>query len=572
VDELLVGGFRWQVQPGYRDRLFGPGGLRLDEWLRGGQAAIVKHGPHRTVYRVDLPELSFYLKHYRLHDVRAYLRELVRPAKARMEYDRARAVAQCGVPTALPLAVGQAAATFPPGDSFLISRSLDGTEPLSAFLEVTLPRTPAPFQAQVRQALAEELARFVARMHDGGVLHNDFHPGNLLVRLDGDRPRLFLIDLHAVQLRQGPLRAHAARTNLVMLNRWFSMRASRTDRLRFWKAYCRARPAAAGTDWRAEARHLERRTWLSNLGFWSGRDRRCRASNRYYQRLRTPTAAGYAVRDLDQAALHALVADPDEPFRREGVRLLKDARSSTVAELDLPLGEGSQRVIYKRFRVTAWSDPWVALARPSAAVRSWVNGHGLRERALPTPRPLAVFHRHARGLPTEGYLITEKIPGAIELNRFVAALGTRPADERRFILRRLIEQLARLVRELHRRLLSHRDLKATNVLVQSLKSAGVLPPPQFSDPSFGRLWLIDLVGVRRHRKLRRSRKAQNLARLHASFCRTPLLTRTDKLRFLRVYLQWGLFGRAGWKGWWRAIEDATHAKIERNRRSGRPLS
>jgi hypothetical protein len=62
-----------------------------------------------------------------------------------------------------------------------------------------------------------------------------------------------------------------------------------------------------------------------------------------------------------------------------------------------------------------------------------------------------------------------------------------------------------------------------------------------------------------------------MARLHVSFYRSPLLTRTDKVRFLRTYLQWGLFGRADWKKWWHEIDAATQAKINRNLRSGRPL-
>ena len=79
-------------------QLFGPNGLPVDEWLRTGQARIVKHGPHRTVYHVVSPGLSFYLKHYRLADLRAWLRGLVRPSKARMEYERARAVADRSIP------------------------------------------------------------------------------------------------------------------------------------------------------------------------------------------------------------------------------------------------------------------------------------------------------------------------------------------------------------------------------------------------------------------------------------------------------------------------------------------
>ena len=86
------------------------------------------------------------------------------------------------------------------------------------------------------------------------------------------------------------------------------------------------------------------------------------------------------------------------------------------------------------------------------------------------------------------------------------------------------------------------------------------------------VWLIDLVGVTPQRKLSRRRRVQNLARLHASFHRSRSLTRTDKLRFLRIYLQWGLLGRQGWKSWWQQLCTATESKIQRNARNRRPLA
>ena len=98
---------------------------------------------------------------------------------------------------------------------------------------------------------------------------------------------------------------------------------------------------------------------------------------------------------MDLAVLAPLLADPDEPFRRPGVVVLKDSPSSTVIEFDLPVGGVTRRVIYKRFAVTRWTDPWAALFRPAPALRSYVMGHGMRLRGLPTPRPLAVWHRTA---------------------------------------------------------------------------------------------------------------------------------------------------------------------------------
>jgi hypothetical protein len=374
---------------------------------------------------------------------------------------------------------------------------------------------------------------------------------------------LFLVDLHAVQLG-GPLDWPTSRDNLVILNRWFVLRVSRTDRLRFWKAYCAERGArnaergaalTCALGGRHSAVDLERRTWASNVSFWGNRDRRCLVTNRRFERVRGFAVSGHVVRELDRVAVADLLADPDEPFRRAGVKLLKDSRSSTVAELQIPVNGALREVIYKRFRVTLWSDPLAALVRDTPALRSWIYGHSLLERCLPTARPLAVLHRRRHGLVYEGYLLTEKIASAEHLRAYLDRLNRLTDAHRRTALRHRIDQVAVLARELHRRHLSHRDLKASNLLVDK-----------------DQVWLIDLVGVRHHRKLGRGRRVQNLARLHASFHDNPTLTRTDKVRFLRAYLQWGLLGKGGWKNWWNEIEQATWIKVARNRKNGRPLA
>jgi tRNA A-37 threonylcarbamoyl transferase component Bud32 len=489
-----------------------------------------------------------------------------------MEFDRALAVAARRVPTVFPVALGERCSGSGPSDSFLITQGLEDTESLSDFIEKTLPRFEPGRQMRLRPLLATALGEFVARLHDAGIVHKDLHAANLLVRLGADdRPSLYLVDLHDVALGRA-LSWRASRENLVMLNRWFALRASRPDRYRFWRAYCRARQSIRG-GWPGGARYeagltganrlafaesardLEQRTWRSNLRFWRHRDRRCLVTNRYYYRLQSEAVVGCAVRDLDPGPMANLLADPDAPFQQPGVTLLKDSRSSTVAEFDLLVGGAVRRVIYKRFRVTAWSDPWLALVRRSPALRSWINGHGLRERCLPTARPLAVFHRRRGILAYEGYLLTEKVPHAVDLHRFLTSLGDPGQGEARRNLHQRIEQLARLVCELHRRQVSHRDLKAGNVLVS----------PQA-------VWLIDLVGVAPYRNLCRRRRVQNLARLNASFHQNAQVTRTDKLRFLRIYLQWGLLGRVGWKKWWREVCAATDKKIAQNARNGRPLA
>jgi hypothetical protein len=162
------------------------------------------------------------------------------------------------------------------------------------------------------------------------------------------------------------------------------------------------------------------------------------------------------------------------------------------------------------------------------------------------------------------------VPDALELNVFIEQLAGLPRGEGRRRLLDLVEQVARLVRSLHGWKLSHRDLKAANLLV-SPQGWFMGPRGLCESAPDGRdhVWFVDLVGARKHRWLGRARRAQNLARLNASFLTQPAITRTIRLRFLLTYLAGE---RTSWKKWWRQVEAATRAKIERNRRRGRALT
>src|SRR5262249_31164138 len=166
---------RWHVDPALRPLLFDDRGLRLGQWLASGQATIIKQAPHRTIYQVDLPELRFFVKHYPILGVRSWIRQLVRPSKARGEYERALAIAQRGIPTVVPLALGERGAGWWPGESYLLTCTLDNTEPLNCFLETRFPALPQGHQTVIGQRLAVALGRLVAQMHDAGIMHHDLH-------------------------------------------------------------------------------------------------------------------------------------------------------------------------------------------------------------------------------------------------------------------------------------------------------------------------------------------------------------------------------------------------------------
>jgi tRNA A-37 threonylcarbamoyl transferase component Bud32 len=506
------------------------------------------------------------------------------------------AAAERGIPTISPLALAEQETNVGSGESILITQSIEDCIPLHFFLAAVLPTFAEPRASRMRQNLAVELGKLVARIHDAGILHHDLHAGNLLVRVGADeRVELFVVDLLAVKMGP-PLDWLKSRDNLVMMNCWFTFRVNRADRLRFWKAYFEARRLGLwerdryGTKHYAKELHeIEELSWQRNLRFWSRRDKRCLANCRYYRKVKGPGVAGHAVMEIADSDLAELLQDPDAPFHRilpspsgRGVggegKVLKESPSSTVIEMGFPVNGEVRRVIYKRFRVTSLKDPIASLFRATPALRSWIHGQGFRERGLPTARPFVVLHRRRFGVYQEGYLLTEKIDHAADLHEYLQGLDAAPLPTRLPLLRGLIERVARTIRALHQRQLSHRDLKAANILTRRWDAPPEAPSAYSQDiqnllymPESS-VWLIDLVGVERFTELPRTRKVQNLSRLNASFFDSAKITRTDRLRFLLTYLNCGAFGRCDWKSWWRQVDRATLKKVDRNQRRGKPLS
>ncbi|AGA27205.1 lipopolysaccharide kinase InaA family protein [Singulisphaera acidiphila] len=560
----------WWVRADWKQALLGPRGLRLEEWRRNGQLTVVKTGPHRVVYRAELPEGAVYVKHFLVPGLRAKLRQWVRRGKGRNEGRRTRYLAAIGVTTITPIALGEQRKRFVLFENYLITHAIPETLPLDEFVERRLPLEPVHRQARIRQNLAAALGTLTARLHDAGFVHQDFHPGNILVRMedDDDQPRLAMIDLDALRVCY-PLSWPEAQVNLALLNHYFWLRCGRSDRYRFFKTYLRDREISP-PDVGAFARSIENatRAWAERL--WRRWGKRCQGSNKYFASYRGHHSWSIASRDLDPDIVKALLEDPDAPFSDRGTVIIKQSRTTTVAETTLMVQGRPTRVIYKRFNKRAWIDPYLTWFRPSRAWQSWQAGQHLASRAIPTPRNLAFIARlrpflrdpGSWYLPHETYLVTIKEEGSITLGDYVhKVLPTLETAARRIQIRRLTLALASLLRKMHERSLSDRDLKASNLLILGDPSA-----PEIE------LSVIDLVGVRLLHPLPKHRQIQNLARLYLSLADVKDRTRTDALRFLRAYLPWGLTPHNDWKGFWRAIAIASQTKIERNKRRGRALS
>ncbi len=95
------------MPPDWEESILDSDGLPLARWLREGRARVVKDGEHRTVYRVDLPGGTIYVKHYRCQSLPRAGRSLIRASAARREFRKMREVARRKVPTARAIGFGE---------------------------------------------------------------------------------------------------------------------------------------------------------------------------------------------------------------------------------------------------------------------------------------------------------------------------------------------------------------------------------------------------------------------------------------------------------------------------------
>ncbi len=535
---------RWHLPPDLARILLDTNGtLRLQEWLATGAATIIKDVPHRTILRIQTScrvgggfatpteSLDFYLKQYRATGPRNRLREMLRSTKAKSEYDKTAALTKRGIIVPRSLGWGILGNNFAPRASFLLSETVADARHLT---EVLTDLAPAR-----RQQLSTALGQYLAKLHTAGVTHRDFHPGNLLVRWPVDAaPQFVLIDLHEVHLGR-PLSWHRRCDNLCMFNRYFILRASRTDRLRFWRAYAKASGSAIPDHSDATPSALEAASALSNLRFWIAREKKYLNNGRLVHRL---AARGLAARNLPSESIAQLTPNLDHWFNPTHAIQLKTGGASTVAVT--PFG------VLKRFNVRSSLAVWKNRLRRSPALRSWVYAHALIDAGLPTPTPLALLERSSG----EEYLLTEELHHVIDLRAFADHHVKMRIQE----WRERIRVVARTLRQLHDRHFGHRDLKAGNLLTPA-------------DPTDHRVWFIDLVGVTRRRRVPRKSRVRDLARLLASFLNHPGLTHGDRLRFLFAYYGAANHSKAGWQRWWRELGEAAQAKVDRAKQRGRPL-
>lgn len=550
-----VRGVRWRLLPEWDPVLLGPEGLPLERWRAEGRLHAVKEAAHRAVYRVESGGRAFFVKHYRCPRLADLAANLFRRCPAEREFANLTEAARRGIATLRPVAWGVRVRAGLAGDSFLVTEALAHACTLREYFERVLPQSPAGHLPGARRRLIDLAARFTAAIHGAGILHRDFHAGNILVapasgplgRDPGEGPPQFhLIDLLGARFT-GPLPPRASLRNLAVLASAWREETSRTERWRFWRTYCAERPDLAIDPARA-ADEVDRLAVAHSLRIHRRRDRRSLGTNRDFTSVKTGRGEAHGVAGTDPEDLVCWLLAPDECLWRNLHRPVKLGHTSVVVEAEA----GACRVALKRCRARSWWKAVTGLFRPSRARRGWCMGHALRQRGIATPRPVALCEPSRPRLLRQTYLATEWIEGAENLHLWGWRIAATAPRERSRLAARCAESVGRLVGRLHAFGAVHRDLKMSNVLV-ARRGERV------------EAWLIDVDGVRIGRPGRRRQEA-DLARLAVGLTAHPWVGRTLVLRFLRAYVRQFPRAQPVWKDLWRSVQGRSARAISKKGR------
>ncbi len=530
-----------------------------DAWRR------VKHNVSRTVYTGDVAGSSLYLKHFHPRSAWGRFRRRLGWSDARRELRLSRCLREANVPAPRVLAAGAAN-----GVEWAVSEAVENAEPADVWHARQLATGPAGRRAIRRGVRA--LAKTLASMHAAGVVHHDLHCGNLLVRESKRRIEFVVMDLHRARRRPAGRRARAA--NLAQLLHDRRDYTTRTERLRFLRAYLKAAGLSGLRGWNGLIERLARAHTARQFG---KRDRRILRTNRYFARLglgggwrghvalkiKHPPRGSQAARlSHTKEEWREALSDPESLLAEgPGVQVVKDSRTSRVVRRKLAVGRDVLDVYVKQSRRKLKWKVLIDCFRRGRGLRAFGLGHMLLTRRIATAVPLAGLDRRRGPFLLGTISITEAVD-APQLNHFVEThLGRRSAEpkldppQRRELAGAVLTQLGRLLQRLHDHGFAHRDLKSPNLLVRW--DGGEEPL----------IVLIDLDGLRRVRFLTTRRRFQGLMRLNVSLLKCPVVTHAGRLRMLLGYLRRPGCGRIHYKPYWRVLEVWSARKLSDQIRS-----
>lgn len=241
------------------------------EWLASAPGETFRDLPDRRTFRFEVDGQGYFAK---LHlgvgwgEILKNLLTLRLPVlDARLERDAIATLTAAGVPTPETVAWGVRGRDPARRRSFIVTREIPSQRTLDDLARCWGRAGQA--DPATRRQLIQQVAELTRRMHDAGVNHRDLYLVHLLLVGEPGAPdALRLIDLHRARCRSSVPRRWRIKD---LAGLAFSARVApltRTDRLRFVRAYRGGRPTrtlrAEPALWRAVERRADA-LWAEGL-------------------------------------------------------------------------------------------------------------------------------------------------------------------------------------------------------------------------------------------------------------------------------------------------------------------
>ncbi|RPH49542.1 MAG: hypothetical protein EHM91_03000 [Planctomycetota bacterium] len=232
---MLIHGVELTVHPDHRG---------LFEGLRSPSDVIAKWGAsippaeqRSAVAELRLPEGHFFLKVYAYSGLWR-LRTLFIESRAAREYRNLLRMGELGFAVPRPVAAGQARTLGAVGESFVMTRAVENAVSMWTYVyEAAKAPFPLPAPAE-RRRLIGEFARTLRRAHEEKYFIHTMRSKNVLLTRDGERYAVHVIDVPFAGIFRWRLFPRAGRVrDLASLMKWARTLLSRTERMRFARAY-----------------------------------------------------------------------------------------------------------------------------------------------------------------------------------------------------------------------------------------------------------------------------------------------------------------------------------------------
>lgn len=232
---MLIHGVELVVHPDHRALFDGLASPR--DVIRKWGAALPSAGERSSVAELRLPEGHFFLKVYSYSGIWR-LRTLFVVSRAGREYRNLLRLAELGFHVPRPAAYGQQRTLGFVGDSFVMTRAVED----AASMRVLIRRPqsapfPMPGRAE-RRRLIDEFARLLRRAHEERYFVHTLRSKNVLVTCTDGTYALHVIDVPFAGIWRWRLYPRGGRVrDLASLMKWARALLTRTERMRFAKAY-----------------------------------------------------------------------------------------------------------------------------------------------------------------------------------------------------------------------------------------------------------------------------------------------------------------------------------------------